>query len=725
MRPELLSPVGSMDAMYAAIEAGCDAIYIGGKKFGARAFSLNFTLDEIEYVVKYAHLYDVKVYVTVNTLIYDNEIDDCLDYLKSLHKIGVDAVIMQDLGMIDLTRKVLPNLEIHISTQAHIHNLDGVKILESLGIKRTVLARETSIDEIKHIKENSNIDLEIFVAGALCISYSGNCLMSSLIGGRSGNRGMCAGSCRLPYDLIDNKGNIVSKDKYLLSTKDLNTLEYIGDLIDLGVASFKIEGRMKSPEYVYVITRLYRKAIDSYLENGKVSIDNDELNNLKKVFNRGFTKGFLFNTKNNDLVNTERPNHMGVRIGKIINYNKGYADIKLEDTLSINDGIRVLGSTDTGMIVTSIYKNRNMVKEAYKGDVISIKLDDVKKDSIILKTKDSKLINEIDNIINSKQRKVLIDMVFNASIDSMSLEVKYKDIVVKLDGNKPSKAINRSMTKDDILKQISKLGDTPYKINKIDINLEDGLFINIKDINELRRNVIDELNRKRLEIKPYVEGIYSIDVPDFKKESNINYKVSNIEVYNKLKDYHNVYVDDLDLYNKIDNSIYILPRVLCEYDHYDRVEVSELGGLNQYKNVSTSPYMNAVNSYTVAFLHSLGASMVTLSYEMDYDRVENLIKHYHERYHKHPNLQVICYGYIEAMISKFNLLEYHGVSGEYYLLDRFKNKYPIRIRDNRMVIYYTNKVNLSENYFDIGVNNIRFDVDNINDLKDIKLIIKK
>ena len=162
MRPELLSPVGSMDAMYAAIEAGCDAIYIGGKKFGARAFSLNFTMDEIEYVVNYAHLYDVKVYVTVNTLIYDNEIDDCLDYLKNLHKIGVDAVIMQDLGMIDLARKVLPNLEIHISTQAHIHNLDGVKILDKLGIKRTVLARETSIDEIKHIKDNSDIDLEIF-----------------------------------------------------------------------------------------------------------------------------------------------------------------------------------------------------------------------------------------------------------------------------------------------------------------------------------------------------------------------------------------------------------------------------------------------------------------------------------------------------------------------------------------------------------------------------------
>ena len=725
MRPELLSPAGSIEAFYAAVEAGCDAVYIGGKQFGARAFSKNFTLEEIEYVVRYAHLYDVKVYVTVNTLIYDNEIDDCLDYLKKLHKIGVDAVIMQDLGMIDLTRKVLPNLEIHISTQAHIHNLDGVKILEKLGIKRTVLARETSIDEIRHIKENSDIDLEIFVAGALCISYSGNCLMSSLIGGRSGNRGMCAGSCRLPYDLVDSNGNVVSKDKYLLSTKDLNTLEYIGELIDLGTASFKIEGRMKSPEYVYVITRLYRKAIDSYMETGKVSIDDNELNNLRKVFNRGFTKGFLFNEENNDLVNTKRPNHMGVSIGKVIDYRNGYADIKLDDDLSINDGIRILGSTDTGMIVTSIYKNRKMVKEAFKGDVISIKIDSVKKGSVILKTKDSKLINEVTNLINSKQRKVLIDMIFKANLDSMNLTIKYKDILVNVEGPKPSKAINRSMTKEDIVSKLSKLGDTPYKIGNLDISLDDGLFINIKDINELRRNAIDKLNDIRLKTKPYEEGSYSIEVPNFKEESNINYKVSNIDIYHKLKDYHNIYVDDEDLYKKIDNSIYILPRVVYKYEDYESVEVSELGGLNKYKNVPTSPYMNAVNSYTVAFLHSIGASRVTLSYEMDYDKVENLVKCYHKLFHKHPNLEVVCYGYIEAMISKFNMLEYHNLTGEYFLRDRFKNKFPIKIRDNKMVIYYTNKIKLSENYFAIGVNNIRLDVENNKDLNEIKLIIKK
>src|SRR5574344_730812 len=252
-KPELLAPAGSMESFKAAIEAGADAIYIGGKMFGARSFAPNFSNDEIKEAVYYAHLYGVKVYVTVNTLIYDNEVDALLDYVKYLHRVGVDAVIMQDIGMIDLVRKTLPYLDIHASTQAHIHNLDGTLLMEKLGLKRTVLARETSIDKIKYIKENSNIEIEIFVHGALCISYSGQCLMSSLIGGRSGNRGQCAGSCRLKYDVIDELGNKLNKDDYPLSTKDLNTLSYVGELIEAGVASLKIEGRMKSSEYVYTV----------------------------------------------------------------------------------------------------------------------------------------------------------------------------------------------------------------------------------------------------------------------------------------------------------------------------------------------------------------------------------------------------------------------------------------------------------------------------------------
>ena len=309
---ELLSPVGDFESLKAAILGGCDAVYLGGKLFGARAFSNNFNNEELIEAIKYAHLYGVKVYVTVNTLIYENEVDKFMNYVDFLYKNNVDALIIQDIGMMDLIRKTFPLLELHASTQMHIHNLEGVKLVESLGLKRAVLARETPIELIEEIKKNTNIELEIFVHGALCVSYSGQCLFSSLIGNRSGNRGSCAGSCRQKYNLlVDNKK--INKDNYLLSCKDLCTIEDIGKLIDIGVDSFKIEGRMKSPSYVYLVTKLYRQAIDSYVSGKEVKID---LTELKKIFNREYTKGFLFNE--NNIVNEYRPNHLGIGIGKVI-----------------------------------------------------------------------------------------------------------------------------------------------------------------------------------------------------------------------------------------------------------------------------------------------------------------------------------------------------------------------------------------------------------------------
>ena len=264
---ELLAPAGDFSCLKAAIEAGCDAVYIGGKLFGARAFSSNFTDDEIIKAINYAHLFGVKVYVTTNTLIYDKEVERFLEYISFLHKNNVDAVIIQDLGMLDLVRQTFPNLEVHASTQMHIHNLDGASFMEKLGVKRVVLARETSISKIKEIKEKTNIDIEIFIHGALCVSYSGQCLMSSLIGNRSGNRGTCAGSCRQSYSIVDENNNIILNNKYPLSMKDLCSLENLKTLLDIGVTSLKIEGRMKSSSYVYTVVKLYRLAIDSYYKN--------------------------------------------------------------------------------------------------------------------------------------------------------------------------------------------------------------------------------------------------------------------------------------------------------------------------------------------------------------------------------------------------------------------------------------------------------------------------
>ena len=336
--PELLSPVGNMDSLMAAINGGCDAVYLSGINFGARSFAGNFTNEEIKKAIEISHLYGVKVYVTVNTLIYDHEVERLLKYVDFLHSNNVDALIMQDIGMIDLIRKTYPNLSLHASTQLHIHNLEGVKFACKLGLKRVVLARETPISLINEIKKNTNVELEVFVHGALCMSYSGQCLMSALIGNRSGNRGTCAQCCRQPYSLEIN-GTKVKKNEYLLSTKDLCTLSNIGKLIDSGVESFKIEGRMKRPEYVYLVTSIYRKAIDNYIKYKNTKITNKDIIDIKKIFNREFTKGFLFNEENENYVNTYRPNHLGIELGKLLEVNNSIK-VKLSDNLSINDGIR-------------------------------------------------------------------------------------------------------------------------------------------------------------------------------------------------------------------------------------------------------------------------------------------------------------------------------------------------------------------------------------------------
>lgn len=721
-KPELLSPAGDMESLIAAIMAGADAVYIGGKNFGARSFAPNFTKEELVTAINTCHLYGVKLYVTANTLIYETEVEDFLNYMKYLHKIGVDAVIMQDIGMIDLVRKILPNLEIHASTQLHIHNLSGTKLVQDLGLKRAVLARETSYDDIKIIKENTDIELEIFVHGALCISYSGQCLMSSLIGGRSGNRGVCAGSCRLPYDLVDSNNNIINKDKYLLSTKDLNSLDNIGKLIDIGVDSFKIEGRMKSPAYVFTVVSLYRKAIDSYIKYKEVRINNNDLINLKKIFNREFTKGFLFNEDSNNIVNTYRPNHLGISIGKVIDNKKGYATIKLSSPLHIGDGIRIVGNKDTGLTITSLFKNNKKIEQGNQNDIVSFKVEDnIKIGSDVLKTTDILLLKEIDKIIKEQNRKVNIKLQLKLRVNE-PIKIKVKDdthIIVKEYGM-VSQAINAPISKEKVIEQITKLGNTIYNVEDIILKMDDNIFVNIKDLNEIRRLAIEELNNARLEVKPYVEGNYTIDLIDYPKYTKKTAKVSSIDIYKKIKDdYDTIYTDDIDVSNTT-NSIYSLPRVISNYPNITKeVEVSELGGIKEYSNFSTGPYLNVYNSYSLAFLHSMGSSKVVLSPELTFDRVEDIINAYHKRYNKHPNAEVLVFARLEAMISKYDLLKKFDAKGDYYLKDRFNNLYPIKIKDNKMIIYNYKYLNLKDDFYSIGINNIRYE---FNDIKDIDSI---
>lgn len=731
-RPEILAPAGNMECLKAAILAGADAIYLGGYMFGARAFSNNFSNDEIREAVIYAHKYGVRIYVTVNTLIYDNEVERFMEYIDFLYNNNVDAVIMQDIGMVDLVRQTYPDFDVHASTQMHIHNQEGVAFAEKMGLTRAVLARETTIEDIKKIKENSNIELEIFVHGALCVSYSGQCLMSSIIGGRSGNRGTCAGSCRLAYDILNENKAKVNKEKYNLSTKDLNCLENIDQLIDIGVDSLKIEGRMKSSSYVYMVVSLYKKAIETYIKNGKVEIDENDLIDLKKTFNRLFTKGFIFHESNNNFINPFRPNHQGIDIGRVVGIKNNSIQIKLSDYLNMNDGIRVIGNDDFGTIVTYITKNGRKVDSANKNDIVEINFKDTKRikiNSIVKKTLDYKLNKKIENDIKTVCKRVLIQGEFRINSDNkMMLSVfDGKNSISVISANSVEKALNRPTTIEEIKKSIKKTGNTIYDFEKINVFIKEEYFASIKEINDLRRRALEELDQARLKMnRTYIKNKYDRKIPSYEHVFKKNIYVSNIEQYTKIKkyDFDSIYMDELT-YNRVNDNrkILKLPRVINHFCEYDKqLLVGELGSVNNYSNTITDFSLNVVNSYSVALLHSCGVDRITLSYEINDEQLELMLNNYKKRYLALPNLELIIYGKEELMISKFDLLSYYKINNKGYLKDRFNNLYPIICKDNLMYIYNYKARHLDElDYYNkIGINYIRY---NILDKEDLNMIV--
>lgn len=714
---ELLAPAGNMESFKAAIIAGADAIYIGGSFYSARAFAGNFSNEEIIDAINLAHLYGIRVYVTVNTLIYETEVNNFINYIDFLHQNNVDAIIIQDLGMLDLIRKTFPNLEIHSSTQMHTHTLEAVKFLESLGVKRVVLAREVNIDLISEIKKNCKVELEVFSHGALCVSYSGQCLMSSLIGGRSANRGACVGCCRLEYDLLDSNKNKISEDKYLLSMKDLCTLENIGSLIDIGVESIKIEGRMKRPEYIYQVVSIYRKAIDSYYINKKIDISREDIKDLYKIYNRKFTNGFLFN--NFDVVNSKRPNHQGINIGKVVKVSGSYIYIKLDENLNRLDGIRIINKKqDYGFNVSQIYKNEKVIELGKIGDVVKIKaVDGLNVGDIVVKTTDVKQINKIDELLK-KVKKVDINLKVCLRLNE-KIEINVSDGKnnFKLFSDETvEKSSKISITRDNVIEKLSKLGNTIYNIKNIEVDMDDNIFVRLTVLNDLRHKFVEKLNELRMYKIEYKRANYFIDVPNFNYEKNMNYLISSENQYklidlNKIND---LYVSDFNIEG---NVIRKMPRVIEKYEDYEgRILIGEIGSLYYYKDneLVTDFSLNVTNSYTVAFLHSIGVYRVTLSYEMDYEKIRYLIECYHDRYHKHPNLEVIVYGREEMMIIKYNLLKNFDRNKIYYLKDRFKNLFLVKGYKNFIKIYNyrcRNELKLVDKYFSIGVNNIRLNID--------------
>ena len=638
---ELLSPVGDERGLKAAINGGADAVYFGAKSFNAREHAAeNFDDKTIENAIKFAKLRNVKTYITVNTLVYNDEIDKVISLIKNLNDMGVDAIIVQDLGVIDIVRNNL-NIPMHASTQMSCNNSYAVKLLEKLGIERVVLARETSIENIKKIRKNANIELETFIHGALCVSFSGQCAYSYLHGGRSANRGACAQPCRMEY--------IGGKTNYPLSSKDLMTIDIIPDLIAVGIDSFKIEGRAKRSEYVAITTSIYRKAIDFALENKNIETEKYK-ESLIKIFNRGgFSKGYFYNSK--DIFENYKPNHSGELIGKITAYKKNKIYIEAEKELNVYDGLSFGESGKIGMQISDLYKDNIRVQKGRGNLSFSSILKDINVGDKVYRTTDKSQIDEANSIIESDNFKHSLNL--NLIID-LDKKIKFK---VSCDYNKKlnveytsdylvEEAKNSETKESDIIKALSKTGGTVFKFENINIDKKfDNPFIPVKVLNEARRNIISSLEKILIQNRKinYNRNIFDekIEYPDTNIKVAIISDINNNNIrdknYDKIILFPKTYNNDIKKFfeNKIIDGI-ILPHITFDKDieliknivSKDMIVIcNNLGQIEALLGkciVWAGIGMNTINNQTVDFLYKLGVSIVISSVEAG-KRLKNTI----------------------------------------------------------------------------------------------------
>lgn len=687
---ELLSPAGSMESLKAGIQNGADAIYLGGSSFGARASATNFDNDELIEAVKYAKLRNVNIFVTVNTSIKETEVEELISYTDFLYKIGVDAIILSDIGVAEVLRKRYPNMELHASTQISAHSLNDVLELKKVGFNRVVLARELSIEEIKEICDNVDIDIEVFIHGAICISYSGQCLMSSMLGDRSGNRGRCAQPCRQSYKLINKTtGKIIDVNgNYLLSPKDLCSIENIEKILDTGVKSLKIEGRMKRPEYVAVVTSRYRKTIDNYINN-KITDDKKALKeDLEAIFNRKFTSGYLMSKNGSDIINLDKPNNVGVKVGEVLSFNskKNKLKIKLSGKLSKGDGIN-LGGESIGRII----KNGEIFDFGVAGEIIEIDfVKNIKSKTPVYKTSDKLLVDNanksfIEGIENKKinlKCEIFIKVGEKAKFILENIEV-YSD-------EKIEKANDKEAEIDKIIEKLCKTGGTPYKFVFDNIFVDKDVFVPVSVLNNLRRKAIEKYEEYKLDfsskriIYSYKNFSYLKDKKVFNgkitlkvhKNSQLDKILENPDISEYIRE---IYTEDFTLleeyYNKFKtigiNLVYsalgvirneeysILEKYLSKINNeiFNKVQISTWGSKNFFKskfgtkkfNIDT--YFNIYNSYSLRFFEKyFDAEDITVSQEINKFEIKSLLNKSKE---KNANVDMIIYGHTRAMLTEY------------------------------------------------------------------------
>ena len=681
---ELLAPAGNYEAFIAAINAGANAVYIGLNSFSARAYANNFTIDEIKNLVEYAHLRNVKVFVTMNTIVFQDELPLAYSTIDELAKANIDAIIIQDLALLDYVSKCHPSIEAHASTQMGIDDLEGITSLEKLGIKRVVLAREVPIEKIKYFKTKTNMPLEAFIHGALCVSYSGNCLISGLIGMRSGNRGRCVGSCRKLYNLVNLTTNEVFPKNYLLSMKDLNTTYNVQDLNIID--SLKIEGRMKEPYYVYSVVNSYRKILD-----GNTNIK--EINtNLTKTFNRTFTKGYLFNELPVNITNTKKPNNYGYYIGKVTGKRGSMVEIKLTEPLNQGDQIRfdLDDINEVSLPIVKMYdKNNKLINSSNTYAYLECK-ERINIGSNVYKTKDKDFLSSLEQSMKTEYWSYPVNMYLTLEENELSLTVYYDEYFGSSDKVLIEKANNNPTTFESIKKQLSKLGNTPYYLDTLNIDFDEEWFIPVSILNNLRRTAIEDLNKNRLkttEIKPLPYTFTKQIFPTIKPI--ITASVKTKEQYDVCKSLgiEHIYYEN------------IVPRNNASYKEFNsEVLIGGIGGLERYthNDVITDYSFNVVNAESVNILHTLGAKRVTLSHEINKQQIKNLVSEYYNKNGGYPNLEMIVYGRQEMLHTKYCPIKKMGECGkckskQFALKDDFE-VFPLLTSDNCEVTLLNGKV---------------------------------
>lgn len=678
---KLLSPAGSYEAAIAAIQNGADEIYVGGPAFGARAYADNLGYEELKNIIAYAHVRDVDVYVTVNTLVLEKELEQVKHFIGFLYKADVDGVIVQDVGLLSYIRRSYPDLKIVASTQMNIHNVEGVQFLKSLGVSRVVMAREVDIEVIKQIKQQVDIEIEVFCHGALCVSYSGNCLLSSFIGKRSGNRGKCAQPCRLSYQM-QKDGELIGDESYLLSTKELMTLDHLQEYIDAGVDSLKIEGRMKSPTYVALTTRIYQQALVKL--NASLTVDTlqQDKKELAKMFNRSFTKGYVFFEHDGDLMHPETSNHQGIIVGRVMEAVGAQISILLEEDLNFNDGIRIVDDEQvSGFMVNEMYQKGQLVKHAAAGTTVALETKAyVAGGAVVLKTLDAVQNDALTKTYDKEYKKISLQAFIKArkgyplviEITDGKHEIAFtSDYIVE-------QARTRPMGFVEIHDKLSKLGHTPYRLEAADCHYEidEDIIVPIKFINEAKNDLIEHITFLRSERynRQDIKEVAPQPLPTSVNQEGsviLSAKVHTLDQLDAAIEtkVDCIYVDDEAVYQQAILHYpdakwgYAFPRIVENYaksatlvDNVrlmsNPVVMSELGGFSYaHSDKVVDSYVNIINHEALAFALQY-ASRVTLSLESSYENSKNLLTAFKQEQGFNPFVAQVVYGYMDAMLLK-------------------------------------------------------------------------